>query len=113
MRYLMASGLFRHQPQRSNSPYVEDDDCRSSLLRGVADGGVSMATKADRPGTAPDWSRFGLSEDQQRQAERGGGADPDGNHDDNEVFTDHHHGDHATEKNELFAEDQVYNGYVQ
>ena len=44
----------------------------------------------------PDWSRFGLSSDQQKEAER---KAPDGD-------SYHNHGD-QTEDNELFAQDQV------
>jgi len=44
----------------------------------------------------PDWSRFGLSSDQQKDTEELH-ADPD------DVFEQHN----ATEKNELFREDQV------
>ncbi len=63
---------------------------------------LMQGTRSGNGGGQPDWSRFGLSEEQQKESKDADTEPETTEHDD--VFE--HHG-HSPEKNELYAEEQV------
>lgn len=81
--------------QSSNDDYLSDSESTTLIPQSLA-GGVTMKRGESQK---PDWSRFGLStEQQQESAAQLTRENPDGE----EVFDQHT----ESEKNELFAEDQ-------
>ena len=84
--------MINHITPNETSPRVWPLTC--AMERGDAEQAALVAGETEKK--KPNWSRFGLSSDQQKDTEQLH-ADPD------EVFEQHN----ATEKNELFREDQV------